>query len=75
MNKELMKRLEKLEHLLIVESFTVVYKDGHREKVKPGECVLLVKGEQVKAIEGEISKENGQLVELLNGMLEESEGA
>ena len=73
MNKDLLKRLKKLENILIAESFTVVYKDGQREQVPTGECILLCKGEKVKAFEGSSSKENGKLIELLNGLLEESE--
>ena len=73
MNKDFIKRLEKLEHIMILESFIVVYKDGYREQIPPGECILLCKSEKIKAFEGSSSKENGKLIELLNGLLEERE--
>ena len=73
MNKDLLKRLEKLEHILITESFTVVYKDGHEEQVPPGECILLCKGDDVKVFEGSSSKANGKMIDLLNGLIERNE--
>ena len=73
MNTALKKRLEKLEHILIAESFTVIYKDGHKEHVPPGDCILLVRDEEIITVEefsGSRTKENGKMLDLLNGLLE-----
>lgn len=72
MNKDLLKRLERLEHKLTTESFTVIYKDGHREILPPSECIHLVTSEETKVKEftGSRTNENGKMLDLLNGLLE-----
>ena len=72
MNRDLLKRLERLEHKLTTESFTVVYKDGHRELLPPSECIILITNEEttVKEFIGKRTKESGKMLDLLNGLLE-----
>ena len=73
-NSQVLKRIQRLEAMasqMESDLVTVTFLSGERVKVTPSDVIHMILEGTVLNVDGQVSKGNGMLLELLRGLLDE----